>query len=479
MLMQIFVESQFFRKIETRSITRSSSYQGNSGSSPMDDDTEYFGDTESDYESEATSTKSRRKSDSENIPPDVFFDDNSSSSVDTPPSGFLLFLEGSKNNAICRSPVCVRVVKVTESIIVFIISELSTRFLSRSIHCILTTLTRVLFSRQDLNGFSELHDFEKACHQLKTLFERSPTKFSRQSLQRLNDLIKCDVRKYCTGFSRTELPTRIDALCSSVCSSLRSFYHEEIYAFESNRLKKVQMLEQFKCNILSLQTFSLREASLYTEYLEVKSKINMTIDPYLQIVPGLKAFIFVDRKLNILIYADSDLKSREALPSAVDTALSGLVSGRLTSRFTQHDLTVHYFMWFEDLRVRCFHLLPCFTKKHLPLQGNTMKPTTTNFSLQSFPSLMGCDHVAELIDKCFPCKRRDSFCWGRETVSCYELLVLAKTSSYSPYSTSCSSPSSSSSTSTSYAVNDIDIRCKRLAGKLGEFIVPEHFMNRF
>src|SRR5437868_1577098 len=117
--------------------------------------------------------------------------------------------------------------------------------------------------------------------------------------------MRCDVRKYCTGFNRIDLPTRVDALCSSVCSSLRSLYHESVYMFEMNRLKKVQLLDQFKWHVSSIQTFSMKESSLYLEYLDVKSRINMTIDPYVSIIPGLKAFLFADRKLNILVYADS------------------------------------------------------------------------------------------------------------------------------------------------------------------------------
>ena len=101
-----------------------------------------------------------------------------------------------------------------------------------------------------------------------------------------------------------------------------------------------------------------------------------------------------------------------------------------------------------------------------------MKPIDKGFTLNSFPCLIKSDFVRETTAKCFPCRRRDSFCcWGKDATSSFEILVLCKGRSPSHcLSDSSSSPSASSA-------SDVEVRCKRLASKLSEFIAPEHFVS--
>lgn len=97
-----------------------------------------------------------------------------------------------------------------------------------------------------------------------------------------------------------------------------------------------------------------------------------------------------------------------------------------------------------------------------------MKPLDGNLTLAHFPCIMKQDFVAEVIGQCFPCKKKTSFCClSKEAVSSYEILVLCKGRPSAPLSSV--SPNTTSI--------DMEIKCKRLAGKLYEFIAPEHFVD--
>lgn len=493
----------------------------------FDEDVDYFGDTESEYESETTSvspqTSSTRSSppkkqsrDSIDLGLEAALDDvpSTPSCCSSMSSSFLLFLEGSHYlySSPSRTPSCVRVIKITDSVLIVIISELSSRFIARSIHSVLSTLNKVLYSRQDFQGSADLHDFSKAADHLRLTLERrssSPTPFcsrhraspclsvstprshrshsfnsGRQHhmvsppgqtavkiLRDLKDLLSLDIKKYCNSFNRVELPTRIDALCSSVCSSLRSLYNECVFLTEINRIDRVQSLEPVRYHLMTMQSVALNESSVYIEYLTVKSQINMTVDPYISIIPGLKGFLYTDRKLNTLVYAFADSKARESLGPCLQSCFHGLMAGKLIFSLQLKDVMAFYFMWFEDLR------------------GKPLAPSSAQVSLAGFPCIMNFDYVSQLRDELFPCRRKDSLCLNnRDTISCHEMLVMIKQSalaSYLPspgYFSGSSSSSSSSSSSTpptaSHLIPDIEFKCRRLAGRLQELIHPEvHYLQ--
>ena len=521
-LMQILIESQFRRSKSTKNkgggtFGKRSVSDTDANNIQEEDDADYYGDSESEYESEATtasparSTPPKQSRESIDLGLDAILDDMPMSplSYSSISSSFLLFLESCPHmySSPSRTPSCVRIIEMNESVLAVIVSELSSRFISRSIHLVLSILNKVLFCRQDFQGVSDLHDFNKAVDHLQQILERkssSPTPFcsrhpastclssspstprshllslnrhsrhhsspgppsptSRQTLQMLKDLVTLDVRKYCNSFNRVELPARIDALCSSVCASLRALYNEAVFSFELNRMTRIQSLEQVRCHLLSIQSFALEQSALYLEYLTVKAQVNMTVDPYVSIIPGLKAFLYTDRKTNVIAYAFSDSKGKELLSPALQSCFLGLMEGKLSLCLQIKDLMVFYFVWFEDIR------------------GNTLTPTAANVSLPFFPCLMNYNHLTRLRDECFPCKRRDSLCLGRETVSCHEILVMVKSSSLSSYlssptslSASSSSSSSSSLPNTSLLITDMEPKCKRIAGRLQELLLPDHY----
>lgn len=100
-----------------------------------------------------------------------------------------------------------------------------------------------------------------------------------------------------------------------------------------------------------------------------------------------------------------------------------------------------------------------------------MKTGDGNMSLSHFPCLMKTDFVSEITRQFFPCKKKESLCfWGKETISSYEILVLYKNQTRATSSNSSPAPLVTTS-------GDMEVRCKRLASKLSEFIAPEHFVS--
>lgn len=347
---------------------RSQTSAGIKSSSQEEDDEEvsYFGDTESEQD-QSTESKFREITVLTQLMTQSFSENMAPSSV-TGGSSFLLFAEGYKNGG-ARLPIAVRVIKVTDVIVILLVSELSTRFQAKTIHSIISTLIKAVYARQDLSGFDDLYEFDKSCSNFRKILERSRTRASRQLMSRMSQLTQADIRKYCSGFTKSEMPVKIDALSSAVCSSLRAHYHENVYQFEKKRMQKVSEMEQVRWHLMSMQTFAQEQTRMYSEYLEVKSKISMMTEPYTTVVPGLRAFVYVDRRINTMIYAVADLKTREALAPAVAHAYLALKSGNLKSSFTVNELCGHYFHWFENTRVsieRCREISDAFVNRFDP-----------------------------------------------------------------------------------------------------------------
>lgn len=369
------------------------------------------------------------------------------------------------SNASCpcanlRLPYCLRVLRVTSSLVLVTVSELSTRFVARSIHVILDTFSKLLYSRASDHPCPSLHqmtEFERACTHLHRIFENSPK--NKLLADRLLSLVESNqVKKF---FHKSlDLPLKLDALASSLSSSLRDLYHEMVYSFEQCRISKVSHLEQVQLHHASCQALIRERACLYLEYISVKSMINMRLDPYVTLIPGLKGFVYIDRKFNCVIHAlASQPKMKEVMVTGLTQAYSKLMTGQLTSEFLKDKFSLCYLMWFEDDK------------------GNTIKPVTNNFTLTHYPCLMS-NFVDEVIDKCFlvqptasssnasltPAqmaqRRRDL---SKSAISVYELLVIVKRSQ--------KKMNDDSAANESYMDQ---VKFHRLANKLSEFLAPEH-----
>lgn len=360
--------------------------------------------------------------------------------------------------ATLRLPYCLRVFKVTSSLALVTVSELSTRFLARSIHVILDTLSKLLYSRED-DSCSKSHqmiEFDRACSHLHRIFEKSLK--HKLLAYRLHNLMKSgQVRKYFN--KNVDLPLQLDALSSSLSASLRDLYHEMVYSFEQVRISKVSHLDQVQVHHANCQALIRERASLYLEYISVKSLINMRLDPYVSLIPGLKGFVYIDRKLNTVIHAVApEPKMKEVLVTGVTLAHNDLMKGKLTTEIFKDNFSICYLMWFEDE------------------QGNTLKPLNSHFILKNYPSLMS-DFMDEVIDKCFTEKLSNNTTMPisstsinstqrkrdvpRSSISIYELLVIIKRNR------------SKSNLTDEVESHMNPIKFHRLANKLSEFLIPD------
>lgn len=344
-LLQLLVESKCMPK--NSGIKRETTGAASSTHDEDDEEVSYFGDTESELE-ESTESRVRGISRFSQSVMQSISEKTAVPSM-TGTSAFLLFAEGWTDGA--RLPIAVRVIKVTDVIVILLISELSTRFQAKSIHSVIATLIKAVYARHEFKGFDELHEFDKSCSHLKKILERSQTRASKQLIHHLSQLTEADIRKYCSSFAKNEMPVRVDALSSAVCSTLRMHYHENVYLFEKKRMQKVSEMEQVRWQMMSMQSFAQEQTRLYMEYLEVKSKVAMTPEPHAALVPGLRAFVYVDRRINTIVWAVADHRTRAAIAPAVAHAYISLKSGKLRSSFSVNELIGHYFHWFENMRV--------------------------------------------------------------------------------------------------------------------------------
>lgn len=369
-----------------------------------------------------------------------------------------------------RLPYCLRVLKVTSSLVLVTISELSTRFVARSIHVILDTFSKLLYSRTTDHPCPSIHqmaEFERACTHLHRLFENSSK--NKLLADRLLGLVETNqVKKF--FYKTLDLPLKLDALASSLSSSLRDLYHEMVYSFEQCRISKVSHLEQVQLHHASCQSLIRERAALYLEYISVKSMINMRIDPYVPLIPGLKGFVYMDRKFNCLIHAlASQPKMKEIMVTGLTQAYSRLMTGQLVSEFVKDNFSLCYLMWFEDEK------------------GNTIKPLSSNFTLTHYPCLMS-NFVDEVIDKCFlvqptssaststsvssiPNSKQNQLAQKRRDLSkgpifVYELLVIIKRNN-------------KKITEDSVETCMDQVKFHRLASKLSEFLAPDHVSSCF
>lgn len=164
----------------------------------------------------------------------------------------------------------------------------------------------------------------------------------------------------------------------------------------------------------------------------VKSSRNMTLDPFLDLLPSMVAFIYIDRARNEATFAISDKfdVDGQVLSEAVELAYTSLSSGNLSSKWTvaERSLSFRYFMWFEDLA------------------GRPLVPHVDDFTLSHYPSIVGNDFVQNLICKIFTSDQLER----DQAVACYELLYVQ---------TNCDVTETST---------DLVLEAKRFAAKLWE-----------
>lgn len=313
-------------------------------------------------------------------------------------------------------PFLVRIIKVSDSLNLLVLSESPSAEVAISIHNSLDVLYCAQYSKSELSGFISLHKLEHSFAILNKVFKKS--KRAKNLSKAIDDLIGSDFKLTCLELEVRELPTVIEAKCSALCDSLRRIYLSMVYFEELSRLEDAEKDKEHTAHLDSLRIYCEQRVADYVEYLQVKSKRNMTLEPFLEIVDSLVAFVYVDRCRNEIVYAscedlkvekspDSEEQEFNLLAEAVELAYTSLASGNLSSKWnlTEKSLTFNYYMWFEDLA------------------GRPLVPNVTDFTLAHYPSFCGTDFIQEIVSKVFI---TDQLVNG-QTVACFELLFVQKT----------------------------------------------------
>lgn len=341
----------------------------------------------------------------------------------------VVFLNASETSSVLL-PFSLRVTRVTPSLSLAILSETRSMDLAHATQVLLDMLTTVQYRRRELHGFISLQRLERAVARFK---KNSKTPIAQHVVRSLEKLVSGDFRKWMLELGTAELPSTLDALCSSICSSLREFYHSGVYVRETQRMDTLLSKKDVLSHLDWTRIYFEQRARDYLDYLTVKAARNMTLEPFLPMCPNLVAFIYVDRVRNEVVYAaseDSDLDAsgdrhlsqanlfRTILPEAVERAYSGLAVGDLSSKWTlaERDLCLSYAMWFEDL------------------SGRHLMPQQVDFTLQHYPSMVGTNFVQEVIGKVFSSTTFDYDLFDdvpHRAIACFELLLVQRQAAHS------------------------------------------------
>ncbi|KAI1307263.1 hypothetical protein HDE_00847 [Halotydeus destructor] len=307
-------------------------------------------------------------------------------SLSLPFNSFVVYLKASETSDILL-PYCAVIIRISSSLTLALLSELHVADFTCAVQVVLQTLNNIQYFKSELKGFLSLHKLERAIIKIKAYLKFNQNKSLIKSLDRL---LQPDFKKCLLSLEKTELPSMIEALCSSTCSSLRDVYKNLVHLNMRETLLSRYDDKEVIAHLDSLRIYCERRTRDYIDYLEVKTERNMTIEPFMEVSPNLLAFLYIDRVKNEVIYASSDdigklafgrtSKTKDALnvlSDAVELAYTSLASGNLSSKWSivQKQLHFNYFMWFEDM------------------SGKHLVPEVKEFTLQSYPSIVGSNFI--------------------------------------------------------------------------------------
>ncbi|XP_053210700.1 BLOC-3 complex member HPS1-like [Panonychus citri] len=305
-------------------------------------------------------------------------------------------------------PFYLRYIRIAEEISLVILSQLPTTLMTFHIHNLLNILNMLQYRPKDLRCSHTLQEFDVSLAKLNRHLNETvnqPSDLIRTLMIKLNQVSKSEIRKHILSRNgMEEISAQLDSLASSVSTILKTVYCEKIYLHHS------RLIERFNSDpIVTNFLFSLKNGCSYIfkdylDYFRVKSQRNMAIEAYLDVVPGLVGFIYVDRNLNELIMAKVDdgddaigdfnllnlNLSINVLPRLVETAYVNLSSkGQLTSTWSENGLSFNYIIWFESEN------------------GDILKVPESKSSadLMSYPSMMSFNFVDKLLSSCWPSYR--------------------------------------------------------------------------
>lgn len=254
-------------------------------------------------------------------------------------------------------PIILRIITIKNGLKLIFLSDSVKEQLASSVSCLLQIFNCVLYKRNDLKGFIEVKKFNQSFLLLKKFFDLTKSKLLGQVVKKLNLITNQDFKRFLVDINFRELPSSMDALLSSTCSSLRTLYHQEIFSSELARLSLISRNKKIIKQLRFIRKIFLSNISVFIDYLFVKSMRNMTIDPYTASIPGIINFVFIDRRHNLLVHT---LPPNHDLSLFMAKSRQSLISGNLNYKWTHNHRIYEYFLWFEDFKVILIKLLQYF-----------------------------------------------------------------------------------------------------------------------
>lgn len=252
-----------------------------------------------------------------------------------------------------------------------LLSQLPTALVTFHMHKLWYILDSLQYRPSELKNSVTLSEFDSSLSKLiKTLSLLKVKSNPVLTLyNKLNDLSNSEIRKYILSIDNQDLPLKLDSLCSTICSLLRVVYGEKIFTHYQVAVARLNENPKMRLKLLDIKNMCNKVALDYGDFLTVKAQRNTSINAFTDSIPGLIAFIYVDRSTNEFVFAkledyEIDLEeikllnlnlARNLLAQLVEKAYLNLSNGKLSFSYSDICLTYNYLFWFEDKEVsRCF-----------------------------------------------------------------------------------------------------------------------------
>ena len=273
-------------------------------------------------------------------------------------------------------PFLIRFMRINNEIIFVSLSELPSTFLYYYTNKLLIFFNGLQYSNPKFYGFSPLNQLENSIKKMQTCIEfiindndkRRNIQNAKLLKQKLDKFMKSDFRKYLLMVSNKsfQLSSRLEALVGAICVQLKEIANQMIFKHHHEQLNTFHLITINKLSKLKKSfLFQLRD---YLSYIWVKSKRNLPIEPYRNLVSNLVLFIYVDRNRNEFIWStdqnfDFECNSskdanaftnclyeyKSMIYTLIDKSYQLLKTNQqMQSRWQEKNLIFNYAIWFED-----------------------------------------------------------------------------------------------------------------------------------
>lgn len=261
-------------------------------------------------------------------------------------------------------PFLIRFMRINNELLIVTLSELPSTFLYYYTNKLLILFNGLQYSNPKYYGFQPLNQLESSIKKMQNCLDfignEKNSKRNQQNAkllkQKIDKFMKSDFRKYVIGVGKNfQLSSYLEALVSSICVQLKELTNSMIFTHHHNQLNVFRSITINKLSKLKKSfIYQLRD---YLTFIWVKSRRNVPIEPYCNLVSNLVSFIYVDRNVNEFIFSASDCLSKESnlyfdLNAMIDKAYQLLKTNQtMQSRWQENRFIFNHAIWFEDQNV--------------------------------------------------------------------------------------------------------------------------------